>query len=93
MNAIIDGKEYKGAFMYNGEGNFQQNEDGTWSEAVPLPFYGLRKGCYCGKKFWKEENYRTHYLEQHTDGKRYNRTPKGLVIPAPKSKPSGKSKK
>ena len=66
--------------MSNNDGVWGENEDGTWSEAVPLPFYGLRKGCHCGEKFWKEENYRKHYKAQHTDGKRYNRTPKGLVL-------------
>lgn len=65
--------------MINQNGNWQQNEDGTWSQAVPLPFYGLRKGCDCGKKFWREDNFRKHYIKAHTDGKKYKRTPKGLV--------------
>ena len=65
-----------GGIMHNEDGNWQQNEDGTWSEAVPLPFYGIKKRCGCGKSFWKEENYQKHYVEQHTDGKKYNRTPR-----------------
>lgn len=67
------------SFMHNQDGNWQQNQDGTWSEAIPLPFYGLRKGCYCGKKFWKEEKYRQHYRNTHTNGKRYDRSPTGLI--------------
>lgn len=59
--------------------NYQQNKDGTWSHAVPLPFYGLKKKCECGRSFWKEANYRKHYLTKHTDGVRYNRTTTGMV--------------
>lgn len=65
--------------MYDQDGNWQENSDGTWSEAIPLPFYGLKKGCYCGRSFWKEGNYRRHYRDAHTDGKRYKLTPTGLV--------------
>ena len=83
MSAIINSKKYEGAFMINNEGVFQENADGTWSEAIPLPYYGLRKHCSCGKKFWKEESYRKHYAERHTDGRSYTRTVKGLVV-APK---------
>jgi len=62
------------------EGKFyQQNADGTWSEAVPLPLYGLKKRCDCGKSFWKEKNYYRHYQQKHTDGMAYQRTPSGLI--------------
>lgn len=53
--------------------NMQQNQDGTWSATVPLPFYGLKKKCECGKSFWKEENYWKHYIDKHTDGLKYIR--------------------
>ena len=56
----------------------QQNPDGTWQQAIPLPFYGLRNKCECGKKFWKEENYRSHYVDAHTDGLLYKRTKDGV---------------
>lgn len=79
MGAIIDGQQYKGSFMSNQDGVWSDNGDGTWSESVPLPFYGIRKRCQCGKSFWKEENYRKHYIKSHTDGKHYNRTPTGLT--------------
>lgn len=79
MGAIINGQQYEGRFMNNQDGTWQENEDKTWSEAVPLPYYGIKKKCSCGKSFWKEENYRTHYRQKHTDGKRYTRTPTGLT--------------
>ena len=60
--------------------NLQQNPDGTWSEAVPLPFYGIRKKCSCGKKFWREENYVRHYKKHHTTGILYKHTPTGMVV-------------
>jgi hypothetical protein len=69
----------EGNLMYNQDGNYQQNPNGLWSEAIPLPLYGLKKQCYCGRSFWKEENYRKHYQQVHTDGKEYDRTPTGLI--------------
>ncbi len=67
------------SISFTNEGNYQQNENGSWSTAIPLPFYGLKKKCDCGKSFWKEENYRTHYFNQHTDKRYYKRTPEGMV--------------
>lgn len=64
--------------MVNDRGVWQQNADNSWSQAIPLPFYGIKKRCGCGKSFWKEENYKKHYVTKHTDGKRYRRTPQGL---------------
>jgi hypothetical protein len=33
---------------------------------VPAPQHGLlRKRCICGRKFWKERDYRRHYLVDH----------------------------
>lgn len=58
---------------------YEQNYDGTWSEAVPLPFLGMKKGCQCGQKFWRLSTYREHYKQQHTDGLAYNRVPAGMV--------------
>jgi hypothetical protein len=70
-----------GSLMYSDTGNFQENPDGTWSEAIPLPFYGPigLKQCVCGKSFFKEKNYREHYRKEHTNGKKYKRTPRGMV--------------
>jgi len=66
--------------MMSDSGNYQQNPDGTWSDAIPLPFYGLRKHCpACSAKFWKEANYVEHYKEAHTCGKKWRRTPTGMV--------------
>ncbi len=45
--------------------NLQQNGRGQWIPAIPLPFYGLKKGCWCGRKFWTEEGYRAHYALKH----------------------------
>lgn len=59
---------------------YQQNFDGTWSEGIELPMYGLRKGCKCGRKFWREANYKRHYQKAHTNGIAYERTPTGLVV-------------
>ncbi len=36
-----------------------------WVPAIPLPFYGLRKGCSCGRKFWTSAGYRGHYALTH----------------------------
>lgn len=58
--------------------NLQQDSDGLWRQSVPLPFYGVRKGCHCGKKFWKESNYESHYINAHTDGLRYKRDKTGI---------------
>ena len=42
-----------------------QNKAGQWVPAIPLPFYGLRKRCGCGRRFWTEEGYRGHYALVH----------------------------
>lgn len=71
------------ATMVNQDGAWQQNADGSWSEAIPLPLYSgvfrKRYKCECGEKFVFEGSYEQHYRREHTDGKRYKRTPKGLV--------------
>lgn len=58
--------------------NMQQDDDGLWRAAVPLPFYGFKKKCQCGKSFWKSRNYESHYVEAHTDGIRYKRNKNGF---------------
>ena len=58
--------------------NMQQNEDGSWSQSIPLPFYGIKKKCDCGKSFWKESNFRKHFIEKHTDGLKYMRDKTGF---------------
>ena len=42
-----------------------QNRDGEWVPSIPLPFYGLRKGCNCGQKFWTVKGYEGHYALAH----------------------------
>ncbi len=59
--------------------NLEQIEGGLWTQSIPLPFYGLRKTCSCGKKFWKVSNYRSHYIDAHTDGLVYKRHQDGTV--------------
>lgn len=57
---------------------WSQNDDGTWSEAIPL-VYGLRKKCNCGQKFWSMKSYEYHYRSNHTDGLAYIRKPEGFL--------------
>lgn len=42
-----------------------QNKRGEDVPLIPIPFYGLKKMCCCGKKFWKEKNYEAHYSLEH----------------------------
>lgn len=42
-----------------------ENKRGEWVPAIPLPFYGLRKHCSCGKKFWRQHSYFAHYALEH----------------------------
>jgi hypothetical protein len=42
-----------------------QNERGEWVPAIPLPLYGLRKRCQCGRHFWTAAGYRGHYALRH----------------------------
>lgn len=42
-----------------------ENDHGEWVPAIPVPFYGLRKGCHCGQKFWTMPGYRGHYALAH----------------------------
>jgi hypothetical protein len=45
-----------------------QNRRGEWVPAVPVPFYGFRKQCSCGAKFWTEKGYRGHFALEHILG-------------------------
>jgi hypothetical protein len=67
--------------LFSSEGNFMQVEDGSWIEMIPLPYYGWfgRVKCQCGQKYRSDEQYAIHYRSEHTDGKRYRRTPQGLI--------------
>lgn len=42
-----------------------QNRNGQWVPAIPLPLYGLRKRCTCGRKFWTDAGYQGHYALRH----------------------------
>lgn len=42
-----------------------QNKRGEYVPAIPLPFYGVRKKCQCGRKFWTIRNYEEHYAYDH----------------------------
>lgn len=67
--------------MINEDRAWEQNHDGTWSWAVPMPLLqGVRKVCRCGEKFWKMSSYVEHYKDKHTDGLAYNRSPAGMMV-------------
>lgn len=42
-----------------------RNSRGEWMPAIPLPFYGVRKKCQCGAKFWTTKDYEKHYAYEH----------------------------
>jgi hypothetical protein len=42
-----------------------KNAAGQWVPSIPLPFYGLRKRCECGRRFWTLAGYRGHYALAH----------------------------
>lgn len=42
-----------------------QNSRGLWVPSIPLPLYGLRKRCSCGRKFWTITGYEGHYALAH----------------------------
>ena len=42
-----------------------QNARGEWVPDIPLPFFGLRKRCSCGRRFWTMGGYRGHYAVHH----------------------------
>lgn len=42
-----------------------ENERGECVPAIPLPLFGLKKQCGCGKSFWKQRNYEAHYAHEH----------------------------
>lgn len=41
------------------------NKDKKWVPAIPEPYYGIRKECVCGRKFWTKEGYKAHYALEH----------------------------
>lgn len=45
--------------------NLAEVEKGRWEVAIPLPYYGLRKQCKCGAKFWTIRGYHGHYAFVH----------------------------
>jgi len=46
----------------------KENSRGEWVPAIPLPFFGFRKTCTCGAKFWTELGYQGHYALKHILG-------------------------
>ena len=58
--------------------NLTQNQDGNWIPAIPEPYYGMRKWCECGERFWTLEGYRAHYSYVH------------ILEPAPKKEKKSK---
>jgi hypothetical protein len=42
-----------------------QNARGEWVPSIPLPLFGLRKHCSCGRKFWTLDGYRGHFALDH----------------------------
>lgn len=50
---------------WNRGGTFMLNRRGEWVPAIPLPFYGMRKKCSCGAKFWTMDGYLGHYAVKH----------------------------
>jgi len=45
--------------------NQMQNKRGEWVPAIPEPFYGRKKICQCGDKFWTKKQYQAHYALEH----------------------------
>lgn len=45
-----------------------QNRRGEWVPSIPLPFFGFRKRCRCGARFWTLIGYRAHYALEHILG-------------------------
>lgn len=41
------------------------NGRGQWVPAIPLPYFGIRKRCHCGRRFWTIDGYRSHYALAH----------------------------
>lgn len=54
---------YREAWMH--AATTTQNARGEWVPSIPLPLYGLRKRCECGRKFWTMDGYRGHYALRH----------------------------
>jgi len=42
-----------------------QNKYGEWVPAIPEPYYGIKKHCVCGEKFWTKRRYQEHYALEH----------------------------
>lgn len=45
-----------------------ENKYGEYVPSIPFPYYGLKKHCDCGRKFWTEEGYAGHYALEHILG-------------------------
>lgn len=61
------GVPYREAWLAASE-TVTQNDRGEWVPAVPVPLYGLRKRCECGRKFWTARGYEGHYALVHILG-------------------------
>ncbi len=56
---------YKKKFMNK---NMTENKRCEYVPSIPLPYYGIKKKCECGEKFWTEKGYRAHYALEHILG-------------------------
>lgn len=60
-----------------------QEPDGTFRQAQPTPFIGLRITCIdCGRKywFWQETQWQEHWRNVHRDTRIFIRTPMGIEV-------------
>lgn len=58
------GVTYREAWL-QASGTLRQNGVGEWVPDIPVPLYGLRKRCTCGRKFWTAAGYQGHYALAH----------------------------
>jgi hypothetical protein len=66
QTAVVRRRPVMGAETSSGVAT--QNYHGEWVPAIPGPFFGVRKVCRCGRKFWTMEGYEGHYAYAHVLG-------------------------
>ena len=45
--------------------DYREEPTGVWLPAIPLPLFGIRKRCDCGRRFRTLEGYQGHYALKH----------------------------